>query len=192
MKFTGTLPETKDFPAVKKAATHAKKQLDYYKKSMQAPTRQTISNVVVPAESVGFSNGHWNFPEQMGGHVGFIYIIYDNVLDRAYLGKKLFVGTGVVNKGKESNWKKYSSSSDLLNELLKVRPREEFEFICLEQYKTKGTLSYSETWSLCYVEAPTSNKFYNRLIEKVAWAVKEPITQRHKDRLNAILRRMNV
>lgn len=134
-----------------------------------------------------FDNGHWLFPEQMGNGIGFIYVIRDLELRRCYLGKKLFVGTGKLNKGKESNWKKYTSSSKVLAELLKQRPKEEFEFICLEQYQTKGTLSYSETWSLCAVEAPTSNVWYNTLIEKVSWNVKEPITQRHKDRLNKIL-----
>jgi hypothetical protein len=65
---------------------------------------------------------------------------------------------------------------------------EEFDFICLEQYQTKGTLSYSETWSLCYVEAPTNDRWYNRLIEKVSWNVKEAITDRHKERLDAAIR----
>jgi hypothetical protein len=132
-----------------------------------------------------FQNGHWSFGEQMGiGVVGFIYVIRDKVLQRFYLGKKLYYGMGTLNKGKESNWKKYSSSSKVLNELLRVRPKEEFEFICIEQYKTKGTLSYSETWSLCLVEAPTSKEWYNTLIEKVSWNVKETITERHKARLD--------
>jgi len=134
-----------------------------------------------------FNNGHWSFPEQMGTGVGFIYVIRDTVLERLYLGKKLFYGTGQLNKGKESNWKKYTSSSKVLTEVMKERPRSEFEFICIEQYKSKGTLSYSETWSLCLVEAPTSKVWYNTLIEKVSWSVKEPISDRHKARLNMIL-----
>lgn len=124
-------------------------------------------------------------------NVGFIYVIYDTVLNRAYLGKKQFYGTGRLNNGQESNWKKYTSSSKLLNELLKHRPKEEFEFICIEQYRTKGTLSYSETWSLCLVEAPTRKEWYNTLIEKVTWPVREPITNRHKERLNKIIQRVN-
>lgn len=143
----------------------------------------TAEKVFVPK----FNNGHWSFPEQMGNGVGFIYVIKDLTLQRFYLGKKLYVGMGQLNKGKESNWKKYTSSSKVLNELLKVRPKDEFQFICIEEYKTKGTLSYSETWSLCYVEAPTNKDWYNTLIEKVSWPVKEMITKRHKDRLNNIL-----
>lgn len=149
-----------------------------------------FQGVVPKVESKPFSkfqNGHWLFEEQMGVGVGFIYVIRDNYLKKFYLGKKLFYGAGVQNKGKESNWKKYTSSSKVLNELFKERPKEEFDFICLEQYKTKGTLSYAETWSLCLVEAPTKKEWYNTLIEKVSWPVKEGISDRHKTRLNKVL-----
>lgn len=130
-----------------------------------------------------FDNGHWLFPEQMGVGVGFIYLIRDNVLERFYLGKKLFHGHGQLNRGQESNWRKYTSSSKVLAVLLKERPREEFDFICLEQYRTKGTLSYSETWTLCHVEAPTNSRWYNTRIDRVSWNVREPISDRHKNRL---------
>ena len=141
-----------------------------------------------PIKTTRFDNGHWHFEEQMGGkYVGFIYVIRDNYLKRFYLGKKSFYGAGVKNKGKESDWRKYLSSSKLLKEMFAERPKEEFDFIVLEQYKTKGTLSYSETWSLCLVEAPTSPTWYNHLIEKVSWNVKEPISDRHKDRLQRVI-----
>lgn len=135
-------------------------------------------------------NGHWLFPETMGNGVGFVYVIYDTVLNRAYLGKKMYRGMGKLNKGKESNWRKYASSSNLLDTMLKERPKEEFEFICLEEYKTKGTLSYSETWSLCLVEAPTTKEWYNQRIEAVSWSVKEPVTARHKARLQVLIDRI--
>jgi hypothetical protein len=146
--------------------------------------------ITTTPKKVPYDNGHWLFPEKMGagGQVGFIYVIEDLYLERKYLGKKLFVGTGVTNKGKESNWKKYTSSSKVLTELIRLRPREEFRFICIEQYMTKGTLSYSETWSLCLVEAPTSKLWYNTLIDKVTWSVKEPISERHKERLNSVIK----
>jgi len=135
-----------------------------------------------------FNNGHWHFPEQMGGikKVGFLYVIRDTVLERFYLGKKQFRGTGKLNKGKESNWKKYMSSSKVLLEVIKARPIEEFEFICLEEYTAKGALAYGETWSLCLVEAPTTKEWYNTRIEAISWSVKEGITDRHKERLTQI------
>ena len=142
-----------------------------------------------PVKTIG-ENGHWEFEEPMGVGIGFVYVVFDTILKRAYIGKKTYLGSGVRNKDKESNWKSYVTSSNLLKDMFKERPLDEFEFICLEQYHTKGTLSYAETWSLCYVEAPTSKKWYNCLVEKVCWPVKEPITQRHKDRLNHVMRRM--
>jgi hypothetical protein len=125
------------------------------------------------------SNGHWSFPEAMGVGSGFVYIIRDHILKRFYIGKKAYRKMN----GTPADWKYYISSSNLMGELLKVRPKAEFDFVCLEQYKTKGTMSYAETWSLCFVEAPTTVMFYNTRIEKVSWSVKERITERHKERL---------
>lgn len=146
-----------------------------------------------PAKFVDYmgANGHWLFPEQMGApYVGFIYVIYDNTMNRAYLGKKQFYGTGKLNRGQESNWKKYVSSSKLLHEMLGVREKSDFEFICIEQYRSKGALSYAETWSLCLAEVPTTKNWYNVLIEKVSWSVSERVTDRHKERLNKIIERV--
>jgi hypothetical protein len=144
-----------------------------------------INNISLPLKK--FDNGHWLFPEQLGDGVGFIYVIRDNILKRFYLGKKTFRGAGKLNYGKESNWRRYTSSSNTIATLLKERPFEEFDFIVLEQYKAKGALSYAETWTLCLVEAPTNVTWYNTRIEKVSWPVKERITERHKRRLEATI-----
>ena len=136
-----------------------------------------------------FLNGHWLFEEQMGAEdkVGFIYVVRDNYMRSFYLGKKLYRGHGKLNKGVESNWRRYVSSSKLLKDMFAERPKEEFDFICLEEYKMKGALSYAETWTACLVEVPTTNNWYNTRIEKVSWSVKEPISMRHKLRLNAVI-----
>jgi hypothetical protein len=146
----------------------------------------TVPKLAVPSIIKKFNNGHWQFSTQMGGKesVGFIYVIRDNFLKRFYLGKKQYRGTGKLNKGKESDWKKYKSSSKLLLEMFKERPSEEFDFICIEEYKAKGALAYGETWSLCLVEAPTTTGWYNTRIEAISWSVKEGITDNHKERLN--------
>ena len=132
-------------------------------------------------------NGHWQFEEQMGDGVGFIYVIRDMYMEKLYLGKKQYRVMRGVNKGKESNWKKYISSSKILQETFMNRPDEEFEFICLEEYKTKGGLRYAETWSLCYVDALCNSLWLNGQIEKITWKVTEPVTERHKANLNKIL-----
>lgn len=134
-------------------------------------------------------NGHWKFPEQMGlnGVTGFVYVIRDNILNRFYLGKKYYFSATRGVKPAESNWKKYSSSSATLETVFQNRPIDEFEFICIEEYKKRGAVSYAETWSLCHVEAPTTDTWYNTRIEKISWPVREPITERHKERLQRVV-----
>jgi hypothetical protein len=135
-------------------------------------------------------NGHWSFPEQMGEDieaVGFIYVIRDNYMNRFYLGKKFLRGTGKINKGQPSNWRRYTSSSDVLKEMFSERSKDEFSFFCLEEYHSKGALAYAETWSLCHVEAVTTPEWYNKRIEEVSWKVSEKVTARHKERLARII-----
>ena len=134
-------------------------------------------------------NGHWEFPEEMGskGYFGFIYAIFDPDTQRGYIGKKQFYGTGKLNKGDVSNWRRYTSSSKELQEAIRQRGIQNFRFICLEQYKIRGTLGYAETWTQCLVETPTTDKWYNGQIEKVSWKVKEAITDRHKERLQMVI-----
>jgi hypothetical protein len=134
-----------------------------------------------------FYNGHWHYHKQMGTGVGFIYIVRDHVLQRCYLGKKFFRVGGKLSNSPETNWKTYVSSSKLLKEMLDNRPREEFEFVCIAQYNSKGALSYAETWSLCHVEAPTTDVWYNQLIEKVSWRVREGVSEEHRARLSRAL-----
>ena len=133
------------------------------------------------------NNGHWQFPEQMGEGVGFVYVIHDMVLNRFYVGKKIFKSLRGLKRGKETDWRKYRSSSPILKEHFKVRPQEEFRFICLEQYNTKSGLAFAETWTLCLAQAPLSDAFYNKRIEGISFKVLEGVTNRHIFRLTKIL-----
>jgi hypothetical protein len=136
-------------------------------------------------------NGHWAFDSPMGGKgkFGFIYVIHDLINDKYYLGKKQYRGTGQENFGVASNWPWYTSSRDTLVELIKARGKEHFEFIVLEEYSSNKALGYAETWSLMRAETPSNQgKWYNRLVNKVSWFCSEAITQRHKDRLDAIIK----
>lgn len=135
-------------------------------------------------------NGHWLFEEALGvsGQFGFIYLIHDTSLDRMYIGKKQFLGAGKKNKGLPTNWQWYTSSCKELCESIKRNGKDNFVFYVLEQYKIRGSLGFAETWSICHVEALANrDKWYNGLINKVSWNVKESITPRHKARLKAIL-----
>jgi len=135
-------------------------------------------------KSSKFNNGHWQFPEQMGKKAGFVYIIRDNILQKFYIGKKNYRASG----GLETNWRKYTSSSNTINALIKDGGKDSFDFFCLEEYATRGNVSYIETWSLCHVNALLSDRWYNRRIEKISWNVKDAATDRHVQRLAAILR----
>jgi len=135
------------------------------------------------------TNGHWLFPEQMArnGEIGFVYVIRDKEAGKYYLGKKKYVGAGKLNKGVESNWASYKTSSKVLIERIKRLGKASFDFIVLEQYFKSGALSYAETWSLCHVEAPTTDLWHNKRIEKIAWPFIDPISQRHRERLDLVL-----
>ena len=136
-------------------------------------------------------NGHWLWDDEPLGkkpYIGFIYVIHDVLRSKLYLGKKQYEGAGVLNKGKTSNWAWYISSSKELSESIKLNGKDNFRFIAIEQYKSKGALSYAETWSLLHVQTPVHrHKWYNMLINKISWTVKEPPTQRHRDRLHKVM-----
>lgn len=134
-------------------------------------------------------NGHWTFTEQLDfeNAYGFIYLIRHKHSGVMYIGKKFFRGAGKSNKGKQSNWRTYTSSSKELNALISQDGKDAFEFFILEQYMTRGAVSWAETWSQCHVEVPTNNHIWlNRFIDKVQWKSSEAITDRHKKRLNKL------
>jgi len=145
------------------------------------------------------NNGHWIFPEILGisEYIGFIYIIRDVEANKLYLGKKQFrskvLESGTTRRvSKDLNWPWYISSSKELSVRVKRLGKQYFEFIALEQYKTKATLSYAETWSLIICQSSFyQDIWYNRLINGIKWIIKEPITQRHKDRLSMMLKAVN-
>lgn len=134
-------------------------------------------------------NGHWLFEDvlAMNKEMGFIYLIHDLEADKMYIGQKLFVGTGKLNRHKESDWKYYISSSEELSTLIRVNGRERFKFYVLEEYRYKSSLTFAETWSLMRVEAPANHKkWYNARVERLTHPVRECITERHKRRLDMI------
>ncbi len=150
-----------------------------------------IDHVITNTDVSKFDNGHWCFHRQMNEgnkkYVGFIYVIYDTILDRFYLGKKNYRSYGKATYGQESDWRRYKSSSNCLASHFVSRPKKEFKFIVIEEYTTKGSLAWAETWSLCHVETPVSLKWYNKQIEKVSWDVKENVSADHRERLYTIV-----
>jgi len=135
-------------------------------------------------------NGHWDFTEQLDfeNAYGFIYLIKEKSTNCMYIGKKAFRSAAKKTKGSQSNWRSYTSSSKIINELIKEKGEDAFDFIVLEQYYSKGGFSWAETWSQVVVEVPSNNHiWYNRFIDKVTWKVTEPVTNRHKKRLQGVI-----
>jgi len=104
--------------------------------------------------------------------IGFVYIIYNLVDGRKYIGKKLlkFRKTKVV-KGKkkrslvESDWKYYWGSNDELKSDVEKMGEDKFKREIIHFAKTKGTLSYLELREQMdnrVLEKP--DLFYNRWI----------------------------
>jgi len=147
--------------------------------SVYTGTVPTVKREIVASND----NGQWEFGSKMGVGLGFVYLVYDTVLHRFYIGRKNYQSR---SKGRlvESDWRNYRSSSKILASLLENRPHEEFRWICLDQYFTASGLAYAETWSLCYVEAPTKKYVYNKRIEAITWNVKEPVSLLHMATLN--------
>jgi hypothetical protein len=175
-----------DVPSKKLAAPSAPK-LKIYKpedllKVVNTPKTRTKRSEQGP-------NGHWDFPEPLGHpYFGFIYLIKNFINGKMYIGKKQYLGTGKINKGQETNWKWYTSSCKELCEAIKQHGKESFGFFVLEQYRIRGSLGFAETWSLCQVEALANrDRWYNGLINKVSWPVKESVSTRHKERLTMLL-----
>lgn len=131
--------------------------------------------------------GHWsNFPPGLNPEkaVGFVYLIVNLDTNQKYIGKKFFRGRGKANKGQESNWKTYTSSSKTVNEMIETLGKSRFRFIIIEQYFTLGGLSWAETWSQVQVEVPSNNdEWLNRFIDKVTWKSSESVSKQHKRRL---------
>jgi len=141
------------------------------------------------------SNGHWDFSYKIDINKvhGFVYIIKNTESKMMYIGKKIVKGGGKKNKGVESNWKSYTSSSKTINEDIQKNGKDNYNFYILDTYNTKGGLSWAETWSQCIVEVPSNNLvWYNRFIDKVSWRSSEHISKLHKTRLKKLTKEFNV
>lgn len=90
--------------------------------------------------------------EQIGKHVGFVYLITNTVTNKKYIGKKLFTKSKSYQKNKKklktrvsSDWQNYWGSNDLLKEDVKTFGEDKFTREILYLCTSKGWLSYYET-----------------------------------------------
>jgi hypothetical protein len=128
--------------------------------------------------------GHWIFPSQFdpSNWVGFVYRIIDTVTNKEYIGKKQFHSKrskkikGRKNKiwqTKESDWKKYTSSSATINELIEAHGKERFCFLIESLHKTKASLTYAEVEKMISEDVlrtklpDGTRKYYNGVIPPI-------------------------
>lgn len=133
---------------------------------------------------------HWEYSSAPNpdSAAGFVYLIVNEPENRMYIGRKFYRVRRGRRKGKHHLWGAYTSSSRQLNEDIRRLGKDNFKFYILEEYDTLGGLSWAETWSLCRVRVPEENDlWYNRRIEKVAWASPEQVTERHRRRLDYLV-----
>lgn len=110
--------------------------------------------------------------EEIGDHIGFVYMITNTTNNKKYIGKKLFKSTRTkIIKGKrkkvklDSDWQTYYGSNAILKEEVKTLGGHLFNREILKLCKSKGTANY---WEMKYqiqhevLERP--DEFYNEWI----------------------------
>lgn len=128
--------------------------------------------------------GHWEFDQEFNTEdwFGFIYRIIEKSTGKQYLGKKQFFSVkrkkveGKKNRKKttkESDWRKYVSSSDDLKAGIAKDGKENYIFLIESLQPTKGALSYAEI-ELQIIEDVLraknelgEKKFYNKCIGQI-------------------------
>ena len=101
--------------------------------------------------------GHWE-PEldfSIDDYFGFVYKITNIQTQRSYIGRKQFHSyirkkiKGKKNRKKivrESDWKTYTGSSEILNEDINRMGKDKFIYTIMKLCVTKRDLGYYETW----------------------------------------------
>jgi hypothetical protein len=77
-------------------------------------------------------------------YYGFVYQITNNVTGKRYIGRKFYHTYVKKKKSKESNWRKYQSSSDHIKADIKKLGKDNFTFEILAQYHTRSNVMYYE------------------------------------------------
>ena len=121
--------------------------------------------------------GHWFLIEKViltEETFGFIYEITNNINNKKYVGKKqcqskikrkpLKGKTRNRIDFKESDWKSYTSSSNVLNEDILKHGKENFTFKILKTCGSKWELAYEEIKEQISRDVLLSDDYYNGII----------------------------
>jgi hypothetical protein len=106
--------------------------------------------------------------EDIKGHYGFVYRIYNTVDDIGYIGRKYFTKAGTKQvKGKkrktrkESDWKDYYGSSPRLLADIEKLGKDKFKRAIIRLCKTRGETNYWEAKLQFKYEVLESDLYYN-------------------------------
>lgn len=148
-----------------------------------------------------FNNGHWEYHRELNPstHQGFVYLIINNETTRAYIGKKKYFSITTLPplKGKkrkrkkftEMRWRDYTGSSAELNEDIEKLGKDKFSFLVLDECKTQGELTYTETNLqhtmnvLTDVLPDGSRKYYNKAIGAIKFLPPTIVSEKTREKL---------
>jgi len=77
-------------------------------------------------------------------YYGFLYLITNKLTGKKYVGRKFYHRWSKRKKVGESNWRNYTGSCKPLNDDIAEHGKENFTFLMLKQYKTRGNVVYYE------------------------------------------------
>lgn len=113
--------------------------------------------------------------EDIGDHIGFVYLITHKKSGKKYIGKKVFVSRtkrpplkGQKRKRvvlKESNWKEYFGSSDEVKSIVEQEGEEAFHREILHLCKSKGIMSYLELKEQVERKVLLRSDYFNGIIQ---------------------------
>ena len=113
-------------------------------------------------------NGKEFTEDQIGEYFGIVYLITNSKTGRKYVGKKFFTQAGrrqikgkVKKVRKPSNWLMYWGSNKVLQEDVNKQGEQNFTREILHLCKTKGELSYWETYEIFSRHALRTDEYYN-------------------------------
>ena len=116
----------------------------------------------------------WLYPQEFNieDYFGFVYVITNTLTNKKYIGKKFFHHTkklpplkGMKRKRtivKESDWKTYYGSSNILKEELKQHGKDKFKREIIKLCTNKKELTYWETkLQFAYGVLEKPDEYYN-------------------------------
>ena len=114
----------------------------------------------------------WSFNKKsftskdINNFVGFVYVIFSQNTGRFYIGRKYFYSLrrkkgATRRQKKESNWKDYYGSNEVLLQEISEQGKENYQRIILSLHTTKGDVNYEEVKQQFLCNVLEDDKYYN-------------------------------